>query len=57
MVLKRDVPMLSFYVIALVLLALPPVFVALRAVTMERARWKASDYASTDSGPTSGDAD
>jgi hypothetical protein len=55
MVLKRDVPMLSFYVIALVLLALPPVFVALRAVTMERARWKASDYASTDSGPSSGE--
>lgn len=47
MVLKRDVPVLSLYLIALVLLMLPPAFVALRAATMERARWKESDYAPT----------
>jgi hypothetical protein len=57
MVLKRDVPMLSLYVIALLLLALPPAALAIRAATMESARWKESDYSSDDSGPTSGDDD
>jgi hypothetical protein len=55
MVLKRDVPMLSLYVIALLLLALPPIALAIRAGTMESARWKESDYSADDSGPSSGD--
>jgi hypothetical protein len=55
MVLKRDVPMPSLYLIALVLLVLPPAAMAVRAASMESARWKESDYASTESGPTSGD--
>ena len=38
--------------IALALLALPPIFMALRAWGMESARWKESDYA-----PTSDDDD
>jgi hypothetical protein len=57
MVLKRDVPMLSLYVIALLLLVLPPAALAIRAATMESARWKESDYSSNDSGPSSGDDD
>jgi hypothetical protein len=38
-----------------VLLVLPPAAMAVRAASMESARWKESDYASTESGPTSGD--
>jgi hypothetical protein len=55
MVLKRDVPMPSLYLIALVLLVLPPAAMAIRAGAMESARWKESDYGSSESGPTSGD--
>jgi hypothetical protein len=55
MVLKRDVPMPSLYLIALLLLVLPPAAMAIRAAAMESARWKESDYSSTESGPTSGD--
>jgi hypothetical protein len=51
-VVRRDVPMLTPYLICLALLALPPIFVALRAWGMESARWKESDYA-----PTSDDDD
>ena len=42
---RRDVPTLTPYLICLVLLAIPPFFVALRAWGMETARWKESDYA------------
>jgi hypothetical protein len=45
----------SLYLIALLLLALPPAAIAIRAASMESARWKESDYASSESGPTSGD--
>jgi hypothetical protein len=51
-IVRRDVPMLTPYLIALALLALPPIFVALRAWGMESARWKESDYA-----PSSDDDD
>jgi hypothetical protein len=44
-VVRRDVPTLTPYLICLALLALPPIFVALRAWGMESARWKESDYA------------
>jgi hypothetical protein len=55
MVLKRDVPVPSFYLIALLLLVVPPAAMAIRAASMESARWKESSYASSESGPTSGD--
>jgi hypothetical protein len=42
---RRDVPTLAPYLIGLVLLLIPPVFVGLRAWGMEAARWKESDYA------------
>ncbi len=51
-VVRRDVPTLTPYLIVLALLALPPIFTALRAWGMESARWKESDYA-----PTSDDDD
>jgi hypothetical protein len=51
-IVRRDVPTLTPYLIALALLALPPIFVALRAWGMESARWKESDYA-----PSSDDDD
>jgi hypothetical protein len=46
-VVRRDVPTLTPYLICLVLLALPPILVAVRAWGMESARWKESDYASS----------
>ena len=42
---RRDVPILTPYVLGLVLLAIPPIFMGLRAWGMETARWKESDYA------------
>ena len=42
---RRDVPILTPYLICLALLALPPIVMALRAWGMESARWKESDYA------------
>ena len=42
---RRDVPTLTPYLICLVLLAIPPLLVGLRAWGMESARWKESDYA------------
>jgi hypothetical protein len=51
-IVRRDVPILTPYLICLVLLALPPIFWAMRAWGMETARWKESDYA-----PTSDDDD
>jgi hypothetical protein len=47
-VVRRDVPILFPYLLGLILLALPPVFLGLRAWGMESARWKESDYAPTD---------
>jgi hypothetical protein len=49
---RHDVPILTPYLICLVLLAIPPIFVGLRAWGMESARWKESDYA-----PASSDDD
>jgi hypothetical protein len=42
---RRDVPILTPYLIGLALLAIPPILVAFRAWGMESARWKESDYA------------
>jgi hypothetical protein len=46
-VVRRDVPTYTPYLIALALLALPPILFGLRAWGMESARWKESDYSST----------
>lgn len=43
--LRRDVPPMSFFWIALALLALPPVVSQLRAMSFEQQRWAESDYA------------
>jgi hypothetical protein len=47
-VVRRDVPVLFPYLLGLILLAVPPVFLALRAWGMESTRWKESDYAPDD---------
>jgi hypothetical protein len=47
-VVRHDVPILFPYLAGLVLLALPPLFVGLRAWGMERSRWAESDYAPSD---------
>ncbi|HEY8535289.1 MAG TPA: hypothetical protein VIL25_02535, partial [Vicinamibacterales bacterium] len=41
---RRDVPSLFYYAIAIVLLAIPPVLVSLRAAAFEGRRWQESDY-------------
>ena len=52
---RRDVPILFPYVAGLVLLAVPPLLVGLRAWGMERARWQESDYAPEDNSDDSDD--
>ena len=47
--LRRDVPRPAYYLIALLVLAVPPVFAIARAGSFEGARWKESDYAPTGS--------
>lgn len=42
---RRDVTTWAFFVIGLILLAVPPVFTMLRAATFESKRWQESDYA------------
>lgn len=42
---SRDVPSLGFFLIALLVLALPPVFASLGAGAFEASRWAESDYA------------
>lgn len=43
--LRRDVPRPSFYLIALLILAVPPVLSGARSWSFESARWKESDHA------------
>jgi len=45
--LRRDVPWGMAYLLALVLLAVPPAFVLLRSMTFEHTRWQESDYSDT----------
>jgi hypothetical protein len=54
-VVRRDVPILFPYLVGLILLAVPPVLLALRAWGMESARWKESDYAPSDDDDDSDD--
>jgi len=46
---RRDVPALSFLFIAAGLLLIPPIFTTVRAVVFTQRRWAESDHASTDS--------
>ncbi len=41
---RRDVPSMSYYLIAALLLLVPPVFLAFRSMGFEQARWRESDY-------------
>jgi len=43
--LRRDVPAFSYFLIAALLLLVPPAMVTLRAAGFERARWAESDHA------------
>ena len=43
---RRDVPSLAYYLVALVLLAAPPVFGSLQAASFETRRWAESDQSS-----------
>jgi hypothetical protein len=43
--LRRDVPTFLPYLLCFLLLGLPPLFLVLRAWSMESARWQESDYA------------
>ena len=53
---RRDVPAAPWlYLLALIALAIPPVFATVRAASFEHQRWQESDYATTTS--TDGDDD
>jgi hypothetical protein len=45
LLVRRDVPRTWPFLVALLLLALPPVFAALRERSFEYTRWQESDYA------------
>jgi hypothetical protein len=51
----RDVPSMSFFFIAALLLLIPPAFLTARAYRFEYQRWQESDYAIS-SGGSSGDS-
>ncbi len=41
---RRDVPSMSYFLFAALLLLVPPVFLAFRSMGFEQARWRESDY-------------
>jgi hypothetical protein len=43
--LHRDVPSVTYFVVVLGLLAIPPIFAAFRHHAFEQMRWRESDYA------------
>ncbi len=47
---RRDVPSVSFFWIAALLLLVPPIFQTFRSAGFEQARWRESDYAPASSG-------
>jgi hypothetical protein len=53
-VVKRDVPTTLYFVLAALVLALPPIFIAWNGYRFEYARWQESDYAASSSS-SSGD--
>lgn len=46
--IRRDVPSPVYYVLAVVVLLVPPIFVTLRAASFEARRWQESDFAGDD---------
>jgi hypothetical protein len=42
--IRRDVPSPIYYVLAIVILLVPPIFVTLRAASFEARRWQESDF-------------
>jgi hypothetical protein len=43
--LRRDVPSMSYFWIAALLLLIPPIFTTFRSIIFESRRWAESDYA------------
>jgi hypothetical protein len=54
MIVRRDVPNYSFFILAAVFLLIPPLWVSIRSIRFESARWRESDFAPASS---SGDDD
>ncbi len=52
---RRDVPSVSYFLIAALLLLVPPIFLTFRSMGFEQARWRESDYPPTASSSSSGD--
>ena len=48
--IRRDVPTYAFFLIAAVLLIIPPILAAMRIGSFETARWRESDYAPSSGG-------
>ncbi len=48
--IRRDVPTYSFFLIAALLLMIPPIFSTMRIGAFEAARWRESDYAPSSGG-------
>ena len=55
--LRRDVPTWSYFLIAALLLLVPPIFLTFRSTGFEQARWRESDYPPAVSSGSSGDDD
>ena len=55
-IVRRDVPNYSFFILAVLFLLIPPVVISLRARGFEAARWRESDFAPA-SQSSSGDDD
>jgi hypothetical protein len=55
--IRRDVPSMAWFGVALLLLLIPPIATWFRSVRFEAARWRESDYAAASSsqGSDSGD--
>ena len=45
MIVRRDVPNYSFFILAAVFLLIPPLWVSIRSIRFESARWRESDFA------------
>ena len=45
MIVRRDVPNYSFFILAALFLLIPPVWVSIRSIRFESARWRESDFA------------
>lgn len=54
---RRDTPSYSYYLLALLLLLIPPAVVAYRSFSFERTRWRESDYSIPASTSSGGDDD